>query len=184
MSADYDRIEEFFEHLNSYLCRLKIWESKLPPIPQLKEVIAEILTSVLLLCGICTKYMKTTRMGELNSFIFGNIVNSSQIVNAFKALAGEDQELKLTFDHFQRLVERENGIFIAATLASVQTLALETADMNLSVKENLTTTKRVESTTGDLVTSTERVFQKLQTQETAEERDRVKHGIGEGFERI
>ncbi|KAH7117652.1 hypothetical protein B0J11DRAFT_583050 [Dendryphion nanum] len=46
VSADYDRIQEFFENLKSYLSRLKIWEIKVPPIPQLKHIIMDVLTIV------------------------------------------------------------------------------------------------------------------------------------------
>lgn len=69
VSADYDKIEGFFEDLNSYLHRLKIWELKVPPIPELKEIITEVFTSVLVLCGICAKYVKTKRIGNYHSYL-------------------------------------------------------------------------------------------------------------------
>lgn len=64
VSADYDRVEDFFEGLSSYLNQLAVLELHIPPLPQLAEVMTEIFTSVLTLFGICTKYMKTRRLGN------------------------------------------------------------------------------------------------------------------------
>ncbi|KAG9388103.1 Goodbye multi-domain protein [Pyrenophora tritici-repentis] len=62
VSADFDRLEEFFEELSSYLTRLKVWESEIPQITELEEVMTEVFTSVLVLCGICTKYVRMRRL--------------------------------------------------------------------------------------------------------------------------
>ena len=67
VSADYDKIAGFFEDLNSYLNRLKILEHKVPPIPELRLALTEVLTSVLVLCGICAKYVKMKRIGNSTS---------------------------------------------------------------------------------------------------------------------
>lgn len=64
MSADYDKIIGFFEDLNLYLHRLKILENWIPPVPELKVALAQVLTSVLILCGICAKYIKMSRLGK------------------------------------------------------------------------------------------------------------------------
>ncbi len=64
VSADYDKITEFFEDLDLYLNRLKILEKWVPPVPELKLALTEVLTSVLVLCGICAKYIKMKRLGE------------------------------------------------------------------------------------------------------------------------
>lgn len=64
VSADYDKIAEFFEELDRYLKRLKILETYVPPIPELRHTIAGILTSVLVLCGIFAKYIRKNRIGE------------------------------------------------------------------------------------------------------------------------
>lgn len=69
VSADYDKIIEFFEDLDSYLSRLKVLEvdvMDMPTIPELKTVLIEVLVSVLDLCGIATKYIKIKRIGESN----------------------------------------------------------------------------------------------------------------------
>lgn len=64
MSADYDKITDFFEDLNMYLSQLKVLEGDIPPIPELKIAVMEVLSSVLVLCGICAKYVKTKRIGN------------------------------------------------------------------------------------------------------------------------
>lgn len=64
MSADYDKIAVFFEDLDLYLNRLKILENEVSPVPELEVALAQVLTSVLVLCGICAKYIKMKRLGN------------------------------------------------------------------------------------------------------------------------
>lgn len=64
VSADYDTIAGFFEDLDLYLKRLKIPENRVPSIPELVEAITGVLTSVLVLCGICAKQIKTRLYGN------------------------------------------------------------------------------------------------------------------------
>ena len=64
VSADYDKIAGLFEDLDLYLSRLKILEKWVPPVPELEVALTEVLTSVLVLCGICAKYIKMKRLGE------------------------------------------------------------------------------------------------------------------------
>lgn len=64
MSANYDKIVEFFEDVDSYLNRLKILEKWVPSVPELKMALTDVLTSVLILCGICAKYVKMKRFGN------------------------------------------------------------------------------------------------------------------------
>lgn len=64
MSADYDKIAGFFEDLDLYLSRLKILEKWVPPVPELNVALAQVLTSVLVLCGICAKYVLMKRFGN------------------------------------------------------------------------------------------------------------------------
>ena len=71
MSADYDKIAGFFEDLDLYLNRLKILEKWVPPIPELEVALAQVLTSVLVLCGICAKYVKMKRLGN---YIFSSML--------------------------------------------------------------------------------------------------------------
>lgn len=64
MSADCDKIAVFFEDLDLYLNRLKILENEVSPVPELEVALAQVLTSVLVLCGICAKYVKMKRLGN------------------------------------------------------------------------------------------------------------------------
>jgi hypothetical protein len=63
ISADYDKIAGFFEDLGSYLNQLKILERHIPLSPELEVAVSEVLTSVLVLCGICAKYARKKRIG-------------------------------------------------------------------------------------------------------------------------
>lgn len=65
VSADYDKLENFFEDLRSYLTRLSVLEHKIPAIAELRAALTEVLVSTLVLCAICTRYLKTKRIGEL-----------------------------------------------------------------------------------------------------------------------
>jgi len=64
VSADYDKIHGLFEDLDMYLNRLKILERRVAPMPELQVALTEVLTSVLILCGICAKYIKMKRIGK------------------------------------------------------------------------------------------------------------------------
>lgn len=64
MSADYDKIVEVFVDLDLYLNRLKILEKQVRTIPELDVALAQVLASVLVLCGICAKYVKMKRLGN------------------------------------------------------------------------------------------------------------------------
>lgn len=64
VSADYDKIVEVFEDLDLYLSRLKILEKQVRTVPELDVALAQVLASVLVLCGICAKYVKMKRLGN------------------------------------------------------------------------------------------------------------------------
>lgn len=64
VSADYDKIVEVFEDLDLYLSRLKILEKQVRTVPELDVALAQVLASVLVLCGICAKYVKMNRFGN------------------------------------------------------------------------------------------------------------------------
>ncbi len=84
MSADYNNIVKFFEDLDLYLNRLKILEKSIPPVAELKLALAEVLRSVLVLCGICAKYVKMKRFGNSafppTSFFFTSFVEISPTI--------------------------------------------------------------------------------------------------------
>lgn len=44
--------------------RLKILEGLVPPVPELKVALIEVLTSILILCAISAKYIKMKRIGK------------------------------------------------------------------------------------------------------------------------
>lgn len=64
VSADYDKIAMFFEDLDLYLNQLKIMEPWIEHVAELRIALAEVLASVLTLCGICLKYTKMKRIGN------------------------------------------------------------------------------------------------------------------------
>lgn len=64
VSADYDKIAGLFEEFQVYLLRLKILEGSVPPVPELKVALTEVLVSVLTLCAISAKYIKKKRIGK------------------------------------------------------------------------------------------------------------------------
>jgi hypothetical protein len=66
VSADYDKVAALFEDIKSYLQRLKVLEHRVPAVPELELVITEVLTSIMVLCGISTKYIRTKRVGKLH----------------------------------------------------------------------------------------------------------------------
>lgn len=65
VSADYDKIAGLFEDLDLYLNRLKILEKDVPHVPELEVALTEVLTSVLVICGICAKFIKMKRIGRM-----------------------------------------------------------------------------------------------------------------------
>lgn len=65
VSTDYEKIADFFEDLDLYLKRLKVFEGhQIASIPEVGFALAEVLASVFVLCGICTKYTKMRRVGK------------------------------------------------------------------------------------------------------------------------
>lgn len=156
VSADYDKITEFFEDLNSYLEGLKIFEGDVPSIPELKSVLSEVLVSVLDLCGIYAKYIKTKRIGECIDGHYRFLSKESlwtielrllwktgkrlQSLNYLaKALrnliSGEDDELKSAYARFHKAVEKEKGIIQNATLAVVTQHRKEYSQKNRTLVE-------------------------------------------------
>lgn len=59
--ADYERVEEFFSKLGSYLRSLKILEGHVPNIDELREALMRVMSCLLVICGISTKYIKDQR---------------------------------------------------------------------------------------------------------------------------
>ncbi|KAJ5302288.1 hypothetical protein N7508_007151 [Penicillium antarcticum] len=113
VSADFDKVAEFFGDVESYLKRLKTIEEKIPPVPELEFVLSEVLTSVLILCGICTKYTKKRRFAKA----LRNLVS------------GEDVELASAYDKFHQMVKREQELIVTLTF-------VEVGEANRSLKQS------------------------------------------------
>ncbi|TAQ84511.1 hypothetical protein B7494_g7175 [Chlorociboria aeruginascens] len=157
VSADYDKIVGFFEDLDLYLNRLKILEKWVPPVPELEVALTEVLTSVLVLCAICAKYIKMKR-----------------IVKAFRNLiSGEDDELSAAYTHFHKMVEQEHGAVRNATLAAVGQLQKESTSIHAVVQENLAITERTDLNMQSLMAGTEQLRSYQESREAALERENI-----------
>ncbi|KAF4627731.1 hypothetical protein G7Y89_g10420 [Cudoniella acicularis] len=157
VSADYDRIAGLFEDLDLYLSRLKILEKWVPPVLELEVALTEVLVSVLILCGICAKYIKMKR-----------------IVKAFRNLvSGEDDELSAAYAHFHKMVEQERGTVGNATLAAVGQLQQESNAIHTVVREGLAMTRQTDLNTKTLIASSEHLNKYLESKEAALERDDI-----------
>lgn len=62
VSAGYDKVTEFFDESGRYLKQLKILETNVPPITELKTIITETLTLVLVPYRIFAKYSEGNRL--------------------------------------------------------------------------------------------------------------------------
>ncbi|KAM5357250.1 hypothetical protein ACJZ2D_016458 [Fusarium nematophilum] len=157
VSADYDKVAGFFEDLRSYLFRLKILENNVPAIPELQVVLAEVFTSILVLCAICTKYIRTKR-----------------IVKAFRALiSGEDAELKDAYERFHQMVDREEGAVRNATMLRVEQLKNATQTVVAGMKENLAVADRIDHNLRSVMDGSRRMNRYFESQETAFERHSI-----------
>lgn len=122
VSADYDKVAAVFEDIKSYLHRLKVLEHQVPAVPELELVITEVLTSIMVLCGISTKYIRTKRLGKPYRRLRGYQPAYSLFltVKALRSLvSGEDADLKAAYDRFHKMVEREEGVVRNTTLVGV-----------------------------------------------------------------
>ncbi|RSL87145.1 hypothetical protein CDV31_016307 [Fusarium ambrosium] len=157
VSADYDKVAGFFEDLRSYLVRLKILEGNVPPIPELRVVLAEVFTSILVLCAICTKYIRTRR-----------------VVKAFRALmSGEDAELKDAYDNFHKMVDRERDIVMNAILLRVEQTKNDTRTVVAGMNENLALADRIDHNLRCVMDGSRQMYRYFESQETASERQNI-----------
>ncbi|RMZ72366.1 ankyrin repeat [Pyrenophora seminiperda CCB06] len=162
VSADFDRIEEFFDALSSYLTRLKVWEHGIPRIRELEQVITEVFMSVL----VVTIFLKFSLQDNTTD-------KPVYAVKAFRALAGEDDELKSAFDQFSKTIQKEEGIVRNAVLAGVHDLKLETSAVHTGVEKNLELAERIDRKTDDIAAGTNEIHRYLETHETAVERNNI-----------
>jgi hypothetical protein len=84
---------------------------------------------------------------------------TTPLVKAFRTLAGEDDELKSAFDHFRKVVLREQGIVRNATLSGVRDLRLETGVLLAEVKQNQALSEHIDRNTDVMVADAGRIHQ-------------------------
>ncbi|KAK7967599.1 AGC PKA kinase [Apiospora aurea] len=110
-SADYEALELVFDDLQSQLQSLKILETKLSHFPELEPAVVGIFTSALVLCGICTQYIRKRRIRK-----------------TLRALvSGRDEKLKQATNDFHRSVRLGNETTKKLLLASSVDLKLATS---------------------------------------------------------
>ncbi|KAH6618287.1 hypothetical protein B0J18DRAFT_275640 [Chaetomium sp. MPI-SDFR-AT-0129] len=154
VSSDYDKIVEFFDDLDSYLHRLKTLEHNTPQVPELEAALTDVFRSVLVLCGICTKYTQRKR-----------------IVKAFRNLvSGEDAELKSAYERFHKTVEREQAVVRYAILSDVQELKIKTGSVHADVRTTLAVAERLDNNLGTVAAGVRHIQTHVEDRETALER--------------
>ncbi|KAH7216441.1 hypothetical protein BKA60DRAFT_65836 [Fusarium oxysporum] len=155
VSADYDKLESFFEDLKSYLTCLSVLENNIPAVPELRAALTEVLISILVLCAICTRYMKTKR-----------------IIKAFRALlSGEDSELKEAYENLRKAVEREKGVVRNCILLGVEQGKFHARAAVTGINENLARTERIDQKLEYVMEESKRMNGFLETHEVAVERE-------------
>ncbi|KAH7480071.1 hypothetical protein FOMA001_g7651 [Fusarium oxysporum f. sp. matthiolae] len=192
VSADYDKLESFFEDLKSYLTRLSVLENNIPAVPELKAALTEVLISILVLCAICTRYMKTKRISKLllsPSFLslvlrqpqFISQLEGTKVflplltklkVKAFRALlSGEDSELKEAYENLRKAVEREKGVVRNCILLGVEQGKFHARAAVTGINENLARTERIDQKLEYVMEESKRMNGFLETHEVAVERE-------------
>ncbi len=95
--ADYEKVKEFFEKLGSYLKSLKILEGHVPEIDELREALMKVMSCLLVICGISTKFIKDDRWKKgVKKFLH---LDSDELKDAYadleKSLAEEARAVNL-----------------------------------------------------------------------------------------
>ncbi|EMT70529.1 Ankyrin repeat domain-containing protein 50 [Fusarium odoratissimum] len=145
VSADYDKLESFFEDLKSYLTRLSVLENNIPAVPELKAALTEVLISILVLCAI---------------------------FKAFRALlSGEDSELKEAYENLRKAVEREKGVVRNCILLGVEKGKFHARAAVTGINENLARAERIDQKLEYVMEESKRTNGYLETHEVAVERE-------------
>ncbi|CEJ87488.1 hypothetical protein VHEMI04431 [[Torrubiella] hemipterigena] len=130
VSGDYDKLDEFFIDVNSYLTGIEMWEHQIPLVLGLNSAITTVFSSILLLCGTYTKYIQKKR-----------------VVKAFQSLlSGEDKELKEAHRQFQKAVQRGRDIVQNATLSSATQTYENTREVRGNFQRAFSSLDRIEQT--------------------------------------
>jgi len=149
VSGDYDKLEEFFEDVNSYLTGIEMWEHRIPSALGLKCAITTVFSSILLLCGTYTKY-----------------INKKRVVKAFGSLlSGEDTELKDAHRQFQKAVERVGHIVRNATLSTVAQTQVDTREIRGNSRKTLSSLDRLEQTMSSSAHGTKKINRYMDDQD-------------------
>ncbi|KAI1167871.1 hypothetical protein F5B18DRAFT_334743 [Nemania serpens] len=157
VSGDYDTIESFFDELQTELNSLKILESQITLVPELEVALTEVFSSVLVLCGICVKYIRKKRLGK-----------------ALQALAsGRDADLKDAQEVFRQKVRKVHNIVRNATLSRVVGLGGDTSALQTNVTKGLAITERIDSNMNSFLQNTSQLLDHIERQEIANERDNI-----------
>ncbi|KAM3439393.1 hypothetical protein MY4824_002668 [Beauveria thailandica] len=129
VTNDYDRLADFFEDVAFYLEGVQVLDNQASAIPGLSKAIVDVVSSVLTLFGLYTKY-----------------ISKNRLVKSLKSLVvGEDTELKEAYQHFQRMVDRERDLLRRATQAMVERLGHETTEVRDNARQTLASTHRLEN---------------------------------------
>ncbi|KAF5716200.1 ankyrin repeat-containing protein [Fusarium globosum] len=147
VSADYDKLENFFEDLRSYLTRLSVLQHNIPAIAELRAALTEVLVSTLVLCAICTRYLKTKRI--------------------------EDSELKEAYENLRKAVEREKGVVRNCILLGVEQGKFHARAAVTGINENLALTERVDHKLEYLTERSNRMNGYLDSHEATVERENL-----------
>lgn len=131
-----------------------MWNSRVPDVPKLKSAITNILSSVLVLCGLYTKYIqKKARWYVLYSsrieareqdFIGKGRLANSSTVKAFRTLvSGEDSDLKDAHNRFRKAVQYGRDIIQNATLQTVHQTREQMENLHIDVKKTLSSVEHL-----------------------------------------
>ncbi|KAM4067399.1 ankyrin repeats (3 copies) domain-containing protein [Hirsutella rhossiliensis] len=138
VSSDYDRLVDFFQDVESYLKGIEIWETQVPSVPQLSDAIIAVFSSVLVLCGLYTRY-----------------ISKKRVVKAFRSLlSGEDTELKGAHQAFQKAVQGGRDIVQNATLSTAEKTKFNMQAVHVDVRKTLSEVERLVENMSSITLST------------------------------
>ncbi|CAH0054414.1 unnamed protein product [Clonostachys solani] len=113
VSNDYDKLTEFFQDVESYLQGIEIWETQVPSVPQLEHAINAVFGSVLILCGLYTRYISKKRVAVQRG---RDVVQNATLSTAGKmkldteAVRVDIQKTTSIMERLERPQERDNTL--------------------------------------------------------------------------
>lgn len=147
-----------FDDLQSQLHSLRILETRLSQFPELEVAVVGIFTSALVLCGVCTQYIRKKRLSTWRFFPFRNFSCSdltsclcwpdTLILTTGKALraliSGRDEKLKQATNDFYRSVRLGKETIEKLVL-------INTVDTKLATTSTLQHVARIDGSSGQMV---------------------------------